>query len=278
MKQNKSLLKWLPVIAAVFFICGMLAGGLLKRTNGLSSSTKKFATIMNLIESEYVDKVDLDSLLEETLPELLSNLDPHSFYIPSEKLQGVNEELEGSFAGVGIQFMVNNDSITVIEVISGGPSEKVGLMPGDRIVSIDGESVAGTGISSEDVKTKLRGEEGTRVSLGIKRATSKKILNFDVTRGNVPVSSIDASYMINDSTGFIRVKRFNRTTYNEFIQSLIKLRAEGAKNYIIDLRGNTGGFMDVAILMANEFLEPKSVIVAKKGRYKSNYEIYLRDG
>ncbi|MDE5573724.1 MAG: PDZ domain-containing protein, partial [Muribaculaceae bacterium] len=203
MKQNKSLLKWLPVIAAVFFICGMLAGGLLKRTTGFSSSTKKFATIMNLIESEYVDKVDLDSLLEETLPELLSNLDPHSFYIPSEKLQGVNEELEGSFAGVGIQFMVNNDSITVIEVISGGPSEKVGLMPGDRIVSIDGESVAGTGISSEDVKTKLRGEEGTRVSLGIKRATSKKILNFDVTRGNVPVSSIDASYMINDSTGFI---------------------------------------------------------------------------
>ena len=278
MKQNNSLLKWLPVIAAVFFISGMLAGGLLKRTTGFSSSTKKFATVMNLIESEYVDKVNLDSLLEETLPELLSNLDPHSFYIPSNKLQGINEELEGSFAGVGIQFMINNDSITVIEVISGGPSEKVGLMPGDRIVTIDGEKVAGTGITNEDVLKKLRGDEGTRVSLGIKRATSKKTLYFDVKRGIVPVSSIDASYMINDSTGFIRVKRFVRTTYNEFIQSLIKLRAEGAKNYIIDLRGNTGGFMDIAILMANEFLEPKSVIVAKKGRYKSNDEVYLSDG
>lgn len=278
MKQNNSLLKWLPVIAALFFIGGMITGGIMKHTTGVSSATKKFATVMNLIENEYVDKVNLDSLLEETLPELLANLDPHSFYIPGNKLQGVNDELEGSFAGVGIQFMINNDSITVIEVISGGPSEKVGLLPGDRIVKVDGEDVAGKGLTNEDVLKLLKGEEGTRVTLGIKRANSKKLLSFDVTRGMVPVSSIDASYMINDSTGFVRVKRFVRTTYGEFIQSLIKLAADGAKNYIIDLRGNTGGFMDVAILMANEFLEPKSVIVAKKGRYPSNDEVYYSDG
>lgn len=275
MKKIKS---WIPLIIAAAFVGGMFLGDILSRSRGLSTANKKFANILNLIENEYVDHVNLDSLLEETLPELLANLDPHSSYIPSSALQGVNDELEGSFSGVGVQFMINNDTVTVIEVVSGGPSEKAGLMAGDRIISVDGENIAGIGITNEDVLRYLKGETDSRVELGVKRATSKKPLKFTVTRGPVPVTTIDASYMINDSTGFVKVKRFGRNTYNEFITSLLLLKAEGARNFIIDLRGNTGGFMEMAILMANEFLPRNSVIVAQKGRDGKNDDIFFSDG
>lgn len=269
---------WIPLIIAAAFAGGMFLGDILSRNRGVTTANKKFANILNLIENEYVDHVNLDSLLEETLPELLANLDPHSSYIPSSALQGVNDELEGSFSGVGVQFMINNDTVTVIEVVSGGPSEKVGLMAGDRIISVDGENIAGTGITNESVLKYLKGETDTRVELGVKRATSKKPLKFTVTRGPVPVTTIDASYMVNDSTGFIKVKRFGRNTYNEFITSLLLLKAEGARNFVIDLRGNTGGFMEMAILMANEFLPRGSVIVAQKGRDGKNDEVFFSDG
>lgn len=278
MKDIKRISVWIPIIIALFFVAGMMVGGLLTRNRGVSSANKKFATILNLIENEYVDNVDLDSLLEATLPQLLSNLDPHSSYIPKADLQGVNAELEGSFSGVGVQFMVNNDTVTVIEVVSGGPSEKVGLMAGDRIVSVDGENIAGIGIANEEVMKKLKGDAGTKVTLGIKRANSKKILKFVVTRGPVPVTTIDSSYLLNDSVGYIKVNRFGRNTYDEFLTSLILLKEDGAKNYVVDLRGNTGGFMEMAILMANEFLQPRSVIVAKKGRDGKNDEIFFSDG
>lgn len=278
MKDIKRISVWIPIIIALFFVAGMMVGGLLTRNRGVSSANKKFATILNLIENEYVDNVDLDSLLEATLPQLLSNLDPHSSYIPKADLQGVNAELEGSFSGVGVQFMVNNDTVTVIEVVSGGPSEKVGLMAGDRIVSVDGENIAGVGIANEEVMKKLKGDAGTKVTLGIKRANSKKNLKFVVTRGPVPVTTIDSSYLLNDSVGYIKVNRFGRNTYDEFLTSLILLKEDGAKNYVVDLRGNTGGFMEMAILMANEFLQPRSVIVAKKGRDGKNDEIFFSDG
>lgn len=278
MKDIKRISVWIPIIIALFFVAGMTVGGLLTRNRGVSSANKKFATILNLIENEYVDKVDLDSLLEETLPQLLSNLDPHSSYIPKADLQGVNAELEGSFSGVGVQFMVNNDTVTVIEVVSGGPSEKVGLMAGDRIISVDGENIAGISITNDEVMKKLKGDAGTKVTLGIKRANSKKTLKFVITRGPVPVTTIDSSYLLNDSTGYIKVNRFGRNTYDEFLTSLILLKEDGAKNYVVDLRGNTGGFMEMAILMANEFLQPRSVIVAKKGRDGKNDEIFFSDG
>lgn len=278
MKDIKRISVWIPIIIALFFVAGMTVGGLLTRNRGVSSANKKFATILNLIENEYVDKVNLDSLLEETLPQLLSNLDPHSSYIPKADLQGVNAELEGSFSGVGVQFMVNNDTVTVIEVVSGGPSEKVGLMAGDRIISVDGENIAGISITNDEVMKKLKGDAGTKVTLGIKRANSKKTLKFVITRGPVPVTTIDSSYLLNDSTGYIKVNRFGRNTYDEFLTSLILLKEDGAKNYVVDLRGNTGGFMEMAILMANEFLQPRSVIVAKKGRDGKNDEIFFSDG
>ncbi len=267
-----------PLLIAIFFILGMMTGGFLSQNRGVTSANKKFANILNLIENEYVDNVDLDSLLEVTLPQLLANLDPHSSYIPKSELQGVNDELEGSFSGVGVQFMINNDTVTVIEVISGGPSEKVGLMAGDRIVTVDGKNIAGTGITNDEVMKLLKGDADTRVKLGIKRASSKKTLEFTVTRGPVPVTTVDSSYLLNDSTGYIKINRFGRNTYDEFLTSMILLKEDGASNFVIDLRGNTGGFMEMAILMANEFLNPHSVIVAKKGHEGKNDEIFFSDG
>lgn len=267
-----------PLLVSIALILGMIAGGLIGRTDRGAKANQKFATILNLIENEYVDDVDADSLLEETLPQLLANLDPHSSYISKADLQAVNEELDGSFSGIGIQFTINNDTITVIEAISGGPSEKVGILAGDRIVKVDGKNIAGTGITNEEAMSMLKGEKGTKVMLGIKRATSKKMLEYEVTRGDIPVATIDAAYMLDDSTAFIKVNRFGRNTYSDFLSSLILLASDGAKNYIIDLRGNTGGFMEMAILMVNEFLPQGSVIVSKKGKDGKNDEIFFADG
>ena len=181
MKRIPKAALWLPVIMAVTFILGFLAGDIVNHESGPTPTQKKFQTIINLIRKDYVDEVNLDSLLENTLPSLLQNLDPHSAYIPASDLQAVNDDLDGSFCGVGVQFMINNDTITVIEVTSGGPSEKVGLKAGDRIVKIDDENVAGIGITNEQVIKRLRGNRNTRVKLGVKRAGAKKLLSYSRT-------------------------------------------------------------------------------------------------
>lgn len=266
MNNLKKASIWVPVTVALTFILGFLAGDMLNRQSGPTRTQKKFQTILNLIRKDYVDEVNLDSLLENTLPSLLTNLDPHSAYIPAKDLQSVNEELDGSFCGIGVQFTLNNDTITVIEVISGGPAEKVGMMAGDRIVKVDGENVAAIGITQEQVLKKLRGERDTRVKLGVKRPNAKKTLTFEVTRGDIPVTSIDASYIVSPGIGYVKVNKFGRTTYDEFWQALNQLKNDGAQDYIIDLRGNTGGFMEIAFLMANEFLDNGQTIVTTKGR------------
>lgn len=266
MSQPNRLSAWTPLIAAAMFILGFLAGDLVNKENGPTAAQKKFQTILNLVRNEYVDEVDLDSLIEKTIPSLLTNLDPHSAYIPASDLQAVNEDLDGSFSGVGIQFMIDNDTIKVLEVIPGGPAEKVGVLPGDRIVKVDGEDVAGIGITQEKVLHTLRGEKNTKVQLQIKRANSKKPLSYTVVRGDIPVNTIDATYMASPGIGYVKVNKFGRTTYDEFFQGLSKLRREGAEDFIIDLRGNTGGYMEIAYMMANEFLEPGQTIVSTKGR------------
>lgn len=266
MNNLKRVAVWVPLIVALAFIGGFVTSELLRRGGAPTATQKKFQTVMNLIRNDYVDEVDLDSLLERTLPDLLGNLDPHSAYIPASDLQGVNDELDGQFGGIGIQFTINNDTITVLEVISGGPSEKVGIQAGDRIVKVDGKDVAGIGITNEQVLKTLRGERGTKVKLTVRRPNSKKPLTFDVTRGDIPVTSIDAAYIIEPGKGYVRVNKFGRTTYDEFWQALNDLKAEGAKDFIIDLRGNTGGFMEIAYMMANEFLAKGQTIVSTKGR------------
>lgn len=269
---------WIPLLVAVAFVGGWIAGEKLCNSHGNTPAEKKLNTILNLIKSDYVDEVNLDSLLEYTLPQLMTTLDPHSAYIPAKDLKAVNDDLDGSFSGIGISFMVNNDTITVLEVSAGGPAEKVGIVAGDRIVKINGDNVAGIGISADHVKTLLRGEADTRVKLGVKRQNSKKTYEFEVTRGEIPNKSIDAANVTNGDIGYIKVGKFTRATYSEFITALNDLTRNGAKSFIIDLRGNGGGVMEAAILMANEFLPPRSIVMAKKGRDGKEDDIYLSDG
>ena len=278
MNSLKKASVWLPVIVAVSFVAGFLTSSLLRSGGSPSATQKKFQTVMNLIKNDYVDEVDLDSLLERTLPSLLTNLDPHSAYIPASDLQAVNDELDGSFCGVGIQFMLNNDTISIIEVIPGGPSEKVGLKAGDRIIKVDGENVAGTGLTNEQVLKMLRGDRDSKVVLGIKRQNSKKTLSFEVTRGDIPVTSVDAAYIIEPGKGYIKVNKFGRTTYEEFWQALNNLRQEGAEDFIIDLRGNTGGYMEIAFQMVNEFIHKGELIVSTKGRDFYTTSTVVADG
>lgn len=276
MSNPKRLTVWLPVIIGVSVVAGIFIGGIFSGKNYLADSDRKLNTILNLIQQEYVDTVDIDELVENSIPKILTNLDPHSMYISAKELSSVNDELEGSFSGIGISFMVMSDTIRIIEVISGGPSEKVGLLPGDRIVAINDTSCIG--IKDEDVKKQLRGVKDTKVKLGIKRPTSKKILTFTVTRGDIPVSTIDAAYMIDKITGYVKLNKFGKKAYQEFLTEMLSLRSQGAERFIIDLRGNGGGLMQPALLIANEFLPENNLIVFTKGREKKNDEQIWSDG
>ena len=276
MSNPKRLTVWLPVIIGVSVVAGIFIGGIFSGKNYLADSDRKLNTILNLIQQEYVDTVDIDELVENSIPKILTNLDPHSMYISAKELSSVNDELEGNFSGIGISFMVMSDTIRIIEVISGGPSEKVGLLPGDRIVVINDTSCIG--IKDEDVKKQLRGIKDTKVKLGIKRSTSKKILNFTVTRGDIPVSTIDAAYMIDKITGYVKLNKFGKKAYQEFLTEMLMLRSQGAERFIIDLRGNGGGLMQPALLIANEFLPENNLIVFTKGREKKNDEQIWSDG
>ncbi|MCM1163440.1 MAG: S41 family peptidase [Muribaculaceae bacterium] len=258
---------WMPLALAVALVAGMWIGKEFFGAGSSWNSRSKLDTILELIERNYVDEIDTDSLLEATLPELMGSLDPHSVYITKEDLQSVNEELEGSFSGIGISFNLLGDTINVLEVISGGPSEKVGLMPGDRIVAVDDSIVAGRGMSDIKVKNLLRGPKGSKVKLGIMRPTAREMLTFDITRGDIPVTSIDAAYIIEPGVGYVKVNKFGANTFGEFLTSMLMLRSQGAEKYIIDLRGNGGGFMEHAVLMANEFLPSDMPIVSMKGAH-----------
>lgn len=255
----------IPIIFAVG-----IAGGLLMGKYFFSTYTKpqeaKLHAILRMIDEEYVDDIDIDSLFEQFYPKLLSLLDPHSAYIPASELQVVNDDLEASFSGVGVSFQIINDTVNVIEVVAGGPSEKVGLKAGDKIIKADTVNLTGKNLNSEKVFKTLRGEKGTKVTLEIIRANSSRPLKYDIIRGDVPVHSVDASYTLNDSTGYVRVSKFARSTASEFRDALTKLSYEGAKKFVVDLRGNSGGYMDQAILMAREFLPEGSMIVYTKGK------------
>ena len=269
---------WLPLIVAVAFVAGMLSGAYFFSRHSKDSALDKISTIMKYISSEYVDDVDTDSLLEKSIPDILAKLDPHTSYIPASDLQAANEELNGKFSGIGISFNMLTDTITVIEVISGGPSEKVGIMAGDRIISINDSIVAGKKWSNEKVISNLRGDKGTTVKLGIKRSTSDKLLDFTVDRGDIPVASIDASYMLTPKVGYVKINKFGSTTYNEFLTSMVELRAKGAESFVLDLRGNGGGYMEMAIMMANEFLPAGKLIVSSHGRTPESESAAVSDG
>ncbi|WP_303741612.1 S41 family peptidase [uncultured Muribaculum sp.] len=278
MKNSKNTIAWIPIVIALSLIGGIWLGLHFSTKVSHTSGQRKLDNILGLIESDYVDEVDIDSIIELTIPKLMANLDPHSTYIPASELQAVNEDLDGSFSGIGVSFTMLTDTVTINEVIPGGPSEKAGIMPGDRVITINDSLVAGQGIVNTDIVKMLRGEKGTTVNLGIKRNNSKNLLTFEVTRGDIPVNTVDAAYLINPTTGYVKVNKFGRTTYSEFFTSLVKLKAAGARNFILDLRGNGGGFMEMAIMMANEFLPANSPIVYTRGRNDDDESRVFSDG
>ncbi len=264
--SDRKYLFMLPLVGALMLIAGMWIGVFLSKHDQSSAARQKLSDVFDMIQDYYVDDVSLDSLVELTIPELLKNLDPHSSYIPAKDRMTANRDLESSFYGVGIQFQMLNDTVYIVEVISGGAAESAGVLSGDRIIAVDGEDITGPEISTEDVFKRLRGEKNTEVQITVKRHNSPKPLVFDLVRVEIPVTPIDASYMINDSTGFIRVSKFSDNTYTEFLKSLNQLRFSGAKSLILDLRGNGGGYMNPAVLMANEFFAEPAILVMTRGR------------
>ena len=236
------------------------------------SSTHKLESLLQVIGHKYVDSVDMEELVEKTIPKVLAELDPHSVYIPVQKVEETNQELRGSFSGIGIQFMIQTDTIYVSDVISGGPAEKVGLMAGDRIVTIDDSLYVGKKISNDGAMKRLKGPKGSEVCLGIKRSGEKELLQFTIIRGNIPVKSIDASYLINDRWCYMKINKFGETTYPEMLISLAQGIQQGAQGIIVDLRGNTGGYMGAAIQMVNEFLPKGEMIVYTEGENAPRYE------
>lgn len=240
----------------------------------------KVDQLLQLMETSYVESIDMDSITEDVMTELVKHLDPHSAYIPKKDLEMVNSELSSSFSGIGVQFSIQNDTIQIVSVISGGPSEGIGLLAGDKIVTVNDSAFTGKSISNERVMHALRGPKGTQVSVGVLRSGEQQVLNFTIERGDIPVYSVDAQFIItpthpkttSDKIGFVRVNRFGEKTYDEFISALASLKAQGATSYIIDLRENSGGFMDQAIRMANEFLQRGDIIVYAEGRAYPRYE------
>ena len=238
----------------------------------------KVDRLLQLMENAYVDSLNIDSITDEVMAELVQKLDPHSSYIPKEDLEMVNSELAGSFSGIGVQFSIQQDTVRIVAVIAGGPCEGVGVLAGDKIVSVDDSTFVGKKMNNEKVMKTLRGPKGTQVKLGILRAGVNEPLSFTVTRGDIPVHSVDAKFIIEPNIGFIRVNKFGETTYKEFIAALADLSSKGADRFIIDLRENSGGYMEQAIRMANEFLQRGDLIVYSQGRAYPRYEATANGG
>ena len=241
----------------------------------------KVDRLLQLMESAYVDELNIDSITDEAMTDLVHKLDPHSSYIPKEDLEMVNSELAGSFSGIGVQFSIQQDTVRIVAVIAGGPSEGVGVLAGDKLITVDDSVFTGKKINNEKVMRTLRGEKGTQVKLGVLRSGMNEPLYFTVTRGDIPVTSVDAKFIIESDKGtkdkgqkigFIRVNKFGETTYKEFISALADLSAKGATRFIVDLRENSGGYMEQAIRMANEFLHRGDLIVYSEGRAYPRYE------
>ena len=272
----------MPLIAAVSIITGILIGNFYEINKNRDAAhsifragnTNKISEILENISNFYVDTISLDSITEKVLPLLISELDPHSSYIPASELQATNEELAGKFYGIGVQFNIQSDTVYIINVVSGGPSEKAGILAGDKIVAVNDSVFVGKKITNNLVLSTLKGEKGTSVKVGIVRRGSTEVLTFNLIRDEIPVKSVDVSYMITPKIGYISINKFGETTYREFLDALAKLKHEGATALIVDLRGNAGGYLEIADNMLNEFLKRGDMIVYMEGAHQKrvNFE------
>lgn len=266
MRIKHNSIIWYPLVISIAIVLGIVIGNYISTKKFTLDKDRKINAVLNLIQSEYVDSIDVKDLVEQAIPAIIGNLDPHSYYIPASDIRAENEKLDGLMSGIGVSFFMMNDTANVDQVIPNGPAEKVGMLAGDRIISVNGESIVGGTLTAEGIRSKIRGEKGTKVRIGVKRNTSKKTLTFTITRDDIPMNTIDVSYMLDDKTGYIKIAQFGKNTYDEFFAALSKLKKDGASRYIVDLRGNPGGYMEMAILMVNEFLEQGELIVYTKGR------------
>lgn len=237
----------------------------------------KLLRVLQLINNQYIDKVNEEEIVESAIIKMLEELDPHSIYISAEEVKEMNEPLQGNFEGIGVQFNILRDTIMVVMPVPGGPSEKVGIKAGDRIVKIDDEVVAGVGIKNTGVFDRLRGDKGSKVNVSIKRRDISSLLDFTITRDKIPIYSLDAAYMLDEKTGYIKINRFARTTIDEFKESLAKLKKQGIENLVLDLTGNGGGLMDQSIKLADEFLVNDQLIVYTEGLHSYKQEYFATD-
>ncbi|MEL6251372.1 MAG: S41 family peptidase [Bacteroidota bacterium] len=276
--MNKSIKYFLFGFALI--IVGLLAGFKIKgnvpgsSAAEIDSGMRKLQKTLLFIENNYVEKPNHDKLVDDAINGLLEGLDPHSFYIPSKDMKQMQEQMDGSFDGIGIEFNILDDTIYVAVPISGGPSEKLGIMTGDRIIKVDDKDVAGIGITNTQVMKHLKGPKGTEVKVTILRKGSRELLDFNITRDRIPLNSVDYAYLLNEETGYIRVTRFAETTYAEFRDKLNMLIEQGMQNLVLDLRSNPGGYMNMAYKMADEFLGAGKMIVSTEGRIMQSKQEY----
>ena len=268
MNSEKRLRAWLPLWIGLSIAVGIFIGNTYSIFDFGSGKTgsNKFDSVLKYINESYVDTIQTSVLLEDAIPCVIEGLDPHSRYFTLEQMLRLTEDLEGHFSGIGVEFFVQQDTIVVMGTISGGPSEAAGIKPGDRIVTVNDSVVAGKSISNAGVVENLRGELGSKVKLGIYRKPNPELIQITVTRGDIPVNSVETAYMITEEVGLIKVVKFGGNTFNEFISALSKLKSKGAKSFVIDLRGNEGGYLDAATSMINEFFPKGDLIVYAEGR------------
>jgi len=269
-KNTKNQIR-LPIVLCIGLAAGVFLGASFNQrtSRDVGPEVQKFREVLSQIRDSYVDDVNTGELVEEAIRDMLTKLDPHSAYIPVEERDRANEDLRGNFDGIGIEFKIFNDTIVVVSPLSGGPSESVGIVSGDKIIRVDSMNVGGVGITNEDVMRQLKGPKGTEVEVGILRG--KKELVFNIVRDKIPQYSVDAAYMVRDGIGYIKVSRFAATTYDEFTQSIKKLKDQGMQKLVLDLQGNPGGYLNVAIDMVDEFMPASKRIVYTKGK-NSRYD------
>jgi carboxyl-terminal processing protease len=276
MEKKNKLKVWLPILLAVSLVLGMAIGGILSRNalenNGLY--VNKLNALLSVIDAKYVDTVDQAKMVEDLLPEILAQLDPHSVYLPAKDLAAANEQIEGSFSGVGIQFNIVDDTARVVSVVAGGPSQKAGILPGDKIVRINGKPFVGKKINNDLVLKTLRGKKGEPVKVSVLRHTTRKMVTYTIFRNDIPLYSVDARYRIGKEIGYIKIGTFGRSAHTEFVQAMAYLTQQKCARFIIDLRGNTGGLMEPALEIANEFLPANRLILYTQGKSYPREDVY----
>ena len=275
---------YIPIIMAISIVIGIFIGNKIIPTKTTSfhstlnlNNSGKISSILRLIEENYVDKISIDSLEEIAIPFLLEKLDPHTSYLPPKINDEAHESLSGNFEGIGVQFNIQEDTIMIVNTISGGPSEKVGVLAGDRIVTINDSLFAGVGITNDEVMKQLKGQKGTKVNIGVKRKGISELIDFEITRDRIPIFSVDVSYMLNEESGYIKISRFAGTTYSEFMEAAVKLKKAGMTKMVLDLRDNGGGYLDAAVNIVDEFLPKGKMIVYTEGDFRERMEYVSTD-